>query len=70
MNTPKPKMGLAELVRWIIATLTMLAQTRGYGTVRINVQGGQIEFVTLEQSWTMNTLPVARQDTNRPPAGG
>ena len=60
MNTPAKKAGLAEVVRWVIGTLIGLAQGRGYGTIRIVVQAGQIEFVHLEQSWTTNTLPATK----------
>lgn len=72
MNPPAKKAGLTEVVRWIMATLIGLAQAKGYGTIKIVVQGGQIEFVHLEQSWTTNTLPVPKEQpgqqlSQRPP---
>lgn len=62
MTPPTRKAGLKDVVRWVIGTLIGLAQSKGYGVIRITVQAGQIEFVHLDQSWNMNTLPM--------PAGG
>lgn len=58
MNTLAKKAGLAEVVRWVIGTLIGLAQAKGYGTIRITVQRGQIEFVHLDQSWNLDSLPA------------
>lgn len=38
-------LSLAQLVRFLIVTLTRWAAAKQYGEIRIVVQGGQIEFV-------------------------
>ena len=47
---------LAEVVRFVIATLVKWAQIGQYGEIRIVVQGGQIEFVHEAVSYR-GTLP-------------
>ncbi len=58
MNGQGKKAGLVEVVRWVVNTLIGLAQAKGYGTIRITVQRGQIEFVHLDQSWNLDNLPA------------
>lgn len=62
MTEPPKNNSLGEVVRWLISTLTGLSQAKGYGSIKVTVQRGQIEFVTLDQNWKLPPGPAGRGD--------
>lgn len=60
---PKRKTGLARLIQFFIE----LAQERGYAKVTVTVQKGQIEFVHVDRSYTLEALPIRDQGATEQP---
>ena len=54
-------LSLAEVVRFVIVTLTKMAQRKDWGEIRITVQGGQILFVHNDLSYR-DRLPTDQSD--------